>query len=108
MRLSGVSMAPCVETDHPVPRFYEPGPDPWRHPVLVGIDAEAVEQDDGRSDPLLFVVQVGVEPGLRSSRDFLSPELTKRVVGIFVVLLSVRLLLMPVPLSNILPAILSR
>jgi hypothetical protein len=45
-----------------------------------------------------------VEPGLRSSRDFLSPELTKRVVGIFVVLLSVRLLLMPVPLSNILPA----
>ena len=34
------------------------------------------------------------------------PELTKRVVGIFVVLLSARLLLMPVPLSNILPAIL--
>src|SRR5262249_42218610 len=32
------------------------------------------------------------------------PELTKRVVGIFVVLLSARLLLMPVPLSNILPA----
>jgi len=34
------------------------------------------------------------------------PELTKRVVGIFVVLLSARLLLMPIPLSNILPAIL--
>jgi hypothetical protein len=34
------------------------------------------------------------------------PELTKRVVGIFVVLLSARLLLMPVPLSNILPAVL--
>jgi hypothetical protein len=34
------------------------------------------------------------------------PELTKRVVGIFVVLLSVRLLLMPIPLSNILPAVL--
>jgi hypothetical protein len=34
------------------------------------------------------------------------PDLTKRVVGIFVVLLSARLLLMPIPLSNILPAIL--
>jgi hypothetical protein len=34
------------------------------------------------------------------------PELTKRVVGIFVVLLSARLLLMPIPLSNILPAVL--
>src|SRR5262249_34611020 len=34
------------------------------------------------------------------------PELTKRIVGIFVVLLSARLLLMPVPLSNILPAVL--
>ena len=34
------------------------------------------------------------------------PELTKRVLGIFVVLLSARLLLMPIPLSNILPAIL--
>ena len=34
------------------------------------------------------------------------PELTKRVAGIFVVLLSARLLLMPIPLSNILPAIL--
>jgi len=35
-----------------------------------------------------------------------SPELTKRVVGIFVVLLTARLLLMPIPLSNILPAVL--
>ena len=34
------------------------------------------------------------------------PDLTKRVVGIFVLLLSARLLLMPIPLSNILPAIL--
>jgi hypothetical protein len=34
------------------------------------------------------------------------PELTKRVVGIIVVLLTARLLLMPVPLSNILPAVL--
>ena len=34
------------------------------------------------------------------------PELTKRVVGIFVVLLTARLLLMPIPLSNILPAVL--
>jgi hypothetical protein len=34
------------------------------------------------------------------------PELTKRVVGIFVVLPSARLLLMPIPLSNILPAVL--
>ena len=34
------------------------------------------------------------------------PELTKRVVGIFVVLLSARLLLMLIPLSNILPAVL--
>jgi hypothetical protein len=34
------------------------------------------------------------------------PELTKRVVGIFVVLLCARLLLMPIPLSNILPAVL--
>jgi len=34
------------------------------------------------------------------------PDLTKRVVGIFVVLLSARLLLMPIPFSNILPAIL--
>jgi hypothetical protein len=30
----------------------------------------------------------------------------KRVVGIFAVLLSARLLLMPIPLSNILPAVL--
>ena len=35
-----------------------------------------------------------------------APDLTKRVVGIFVLLLSARLLLMPIPLSNILPAIL--
>jgi hypothetical protein len=34
------------------------------------------------------------------------PELTKRIVGVFVVLLSARLLLMPIPLSNILPAVL--
>jgi hypothetical protein len=34
------------------------------------------------------------------------PEVTKRVVGIFVVLLSARLLLSPIPLSNILPAVL--
>jgi hypothetical protein len=34
------------------------------------------------------------------------PEATKRVVGVFVVLLSARLLLMPIPLSNILPAFL--
>jgi hypothetical protein len=34
------------------------------------------------------------------------PDLTKRVVGIFAVLLSARVLLMPIPLSNILPAIL--
>jgi hypothetical protein len=34
------------------------------------------------------------------------PDLTKRVVGAFVLLLSARLLLMPIPLSNILPAIL--
>ncbi len=35
------------------------------------------------------------------------PELTKRVVGIFVVLLCTRLLLMPVPLSNILPVLIA-
>ena len=35
-----------------------------------------------------------------------SPVVTKRVVGIFVVLLSARLLLSPIPLSNILPAVL--
>jgi hypothetical protein len=34
------------------------------------------------------------------------PELTKRVVGLFVALLCARLLLMPIPLSNILPAVL--
>jgi len=34
------------------------------------------------------------------------PQLAKRVVGIFVVLLCARLLLMPIPLSNILPAVL--
>jgi len=36
----------------------------------------------------------------------ISPGATKRIVGIFVLLLCVRLLLMPFPLSNILPAIL--
>jgi hypothetical protein len=35
-----------------------------------------------------------------------SSAVTKRVVGIFVVLLSARLLLSPIPLSNILPAVL--
>jgi hypothetical protein len=34
------------------------------------------------------------------------PEVTKRVVGITVLMLSARLLLIPIPFSNILPALL--
>lgn len=34
------------------------------------------------------------------------PETTKRIVGAFILMLTVRLLLMPIPLSNILPAVL--
>ena len=45
---------------------------------------------------------------LRTSfiRDATPPEATKRVVGIVVMMLSTRLILTPIPLSNILPALL--
>ena len=54
-----------------------------------------------RAIPILACVESAIYPRLRTP-----PETTKRLVGAVAFLLTARLLLMPFPLSNILPAVL--
>jgi len=90
---------------HSTPRWKPPGrPDadrPTSSPPNATNCARYVDDVIQRAIPILAFLERIIYPRLA-----IPPQATKRVVGTTIFVLTVRLLLMPLPLSNVLPAIL--